>query len=31
MPAVIILVGNKSDLAEHRVVSEEEGRELAER
>jgi len=29
--AVMILVGNKSDLLEHRAVSEEEGRELAER
>jgi len=28
---VMILVGNKSDLLEHRAVSEEEGRELAER
>ena len=28
---VIILVGNKSDLVEHREVSEEEGKELADR
>ena len=29
--AVILLVGNKTDLAEQRVISEEEGKELADR
>ncbi len=29
--AVVVLVGNKTDLEEHRVISEEEGREYATR
>ncbi len=31
LPAVLVLVGNKTDLAEQRQVSEEEGRDLADR
>lgn len=31
LPAVVILVGNKTDLAEDRVISEEEGQEYASR